>query len=338
MYFGKIGTCRGKERAVRRILILILCLILGCETAQAQFRSWGRAMRKAAKVSDDVPLRELDNFVPDQSLRRNAREALSEGKYLDDVAYMRKLSRSLDELTDLDPATVRALRLADAPTQEMAVLVCRGARHLGDEPLDIMRRVDFLRVADGKTLAALGAHPALVRDALDLDQLIRTGKVVSPKGMRAVTLDDFGNFFHKFGKKGEEIWNTQIRPHWKLWVTGGALAAILLTPEEYLDEAGDWLAEGAAKLAEFGVELVTKPTRAVVETVAETTGEQTQEFFRWCWGFLASWTGVCALIPMLLLVYLICAPFRTIIKKTTQGTLRLFRRMIPRKKLGPDID
>ena len=306
--------------------VILLLFMLGVTPAEAQWKGLSKVIRRAGHMADDVPLRNLDDFAPDKNISRNLRDTLSEGRHLDDAAYARRLADSLGEAVQtLDPAVIRTISQLDGPTQEMVVLVCRGTKHVDEIPLDLARRVDFLKAADGKTLCALGMDKTLVQDAIGMQDLLRMGKIPSPKGLRAVTLDDFGAFFHKFGAKGVDIWKTTIRPHWKAWAVGGALAAVLITPEEYLDEFGNWLEDAAKKLANFGTEIVAKPVLGTVQGTVEATGEAAQDTLIWGKNYFTSWKGICAILAFFLLACGIFASFRGLAADCCKGIFRRCR-------------
>ena len=342
------------KRRMTTVTIFALVLLIFGATASAQCRGISRAVKRASRIADDIPLRNLDNFVPDRNISRMTRDALGEGKHLDDVAYTRKLARELNEVgRNLDPQTVRTLQKMDGPTREMVVLVGRGAKNVGDMPLDVMRRADFMKAVDGKTLCALGMDKTLVRDALNMQDLLKMGKIPSPKGLRAVTLDDFGAFFHKYGAKGADFWKTTIRPHWKAWAVGGALAAILLTPEEYLDEAGELLHDAGEKLAKYGVKLVTALAGGLAEgtvegtgevvaegvgNIVEKTGEATQKTLVRVKNFFTTSKGLCALLTFFLIACCLFSGFRKLVKGLFKAIFNVYRRLVPRKKLGKDIE
>ena len=109
----------------------------------------------------------------------------------------------------------------------------------------------------GETLAAMGrGDNAFIKEVIDLDAKIGAKTLKSPPGMRAVVLDDIGSFFQKTGEAGKKFWEKSVRPHWKLWLGGTALAAILLAPEEFLDSAGELTKEGFKKVVSFGGDML----------------------------------------------------------------------------------
>ena len=334
------------KRSIAKGLCLIVFLsvwsslgLFGPSAAQAQWRGLSKALRKTGKAAENVPFRQMDDFVPDAHIRRNAREVLMEkGKFLDEAAYARRMS---DELGDLfrnaDPATLQVVRKLDAPTQEMVFLASRGVRNVDEVPMDLLVRRELLNAADGKTLCALGLHPSLVPDAVNVQNLIRAGKITTPDGMRRLSLDDFGSFFHRYGTAGVRFWEKHIRPNWKIWVGGGALTALLLTPEEYLNDSAEWLADGAAKIAKFGVEVVSGIAAGTLEGTAEGFGETLSRFWNWCASFFLTWKGVGVLTVLAIVGLFIGRRTRRNGRTVPFGgnILSFWKRQ---KELGPDVE
>ncbi len=332
------SKCRILKSGSLIVFLVVWMSLFGLSTAQAQWRGLSKVLQQTGKAAENVPFRQMDDFVPDANIRRNAREVLMEkGKFLDEAAYARRMSDELGDLfRNVDPATLQVIRKLDAPTQEMVFLASRGVRNVDDVPMDLLVRRELLNAADGKTLCALGLHPSLVPDAVNMQNLIRAGKITTPDGMRRLSLDDFGSFFHRYGTAGVRFWEKHVRPHWKLWVGGGALTALLLNPEEYLTESAEWLTDGAAKIAKFGVQVVSGVAAGILEGVAEGFGVTLSGFWNWCTAFFLTWKGIG--LAVLVSVGLLIGRRARRNGRTARfggGFLHFGKR---RKELGPDVE
>lgn len=86
-----------------------------------------------------------------------------------------------------------------------------------------------------------------------------------------------------------------MRPHWKLWLTGTALAAVMLAPDEYLDAAGNLTRAGIEKVAKLGGAVLAGALAGIAQATGEATRQvvrQTAEqvsktFFGDAWGIVA---------------------------------------------------
>jgi hypothetical protein len=147
---------------------------------------------------------------------------------------------------------MRRLEQLDPAERDTALVVARGGQDLATVVPDLARRGQFLRAAGPETVAAIGLHGSdAARDALRLDDALRAGAVVVPAGQRAVTLTDFGRVMTRGGENSWKFWTTYVRPHWKVWVASGALAAYLYDPQGFEDKAGRLTEEGARRLVQF---------------------------------------------------------------------------------------
>ncbi|MDO4571383.1 MAG: hypothetical protein Q4D38_13435 [Planctomycetia bacterium] len=232
-------------------------------------------IRRAGKIGDDVPLRSMDDLATSPGTRKIAGETFGKAKHLhDSAAYTKRLIRQIEEVVgaSADPALLKSLRQLDDAGLETVLLASRGSRNLVAAAPDIAHRADLFRKLDGETLCLIGRYDNLARDAYIFEQTRAAGRIVSPPGVRGVTLDDFGNFFKKTGEKGYEFWQTSVRPHWKLWATSGVLATILLAPESY--------SEYAIEVASDGVQKIVRVAGAVVEESANVAGAVVSEGIR----------------------------------------------------------
>lgn len=246
------------QKRVRQSLALgpLTAVAILLAMPEVQAASLARVVRKAAGVADDIPVRRLDEVVQDAATSRAGRKLLDNldrGKRLDNLAQESAvLRRAWKEV--LGAADTRLLREVDSlppASQRAALVVAHGGQRLKAAVPDVAVRSRLVREGGAETLAALGRFEDLADDALAFDVALKGGKLPSPPGARALTLNDFGTFFHTSGDRAHRFWTQYVRPHWKLWLGSAALAAVLLAPEEYLDEMGRLTQQGLEKLGRF---------------------------------------------------------------------------------------
>lgn len=281
------------------------------------FADLGRVVRRIARVSDDVPIRNIDDVVAKSRIRRAARELLEEtGTHADDVLARSKVARrALEEaLSSIESHSLRHQLLdevahLDLPTQEAALVLARGSRRLSDVVPDIAVRSRLLRNGGGEMVASLGRFEDLAEDAVKFDLAVGSGALRSPPGMRNLTSEDFGRFFLDQGKRAHRFWTDYVRPHWKLWLAGTALAAVMLAPDEFLDAVGNLTEEGIKKVGKLGGEVLASAITGTIhaageaskQIVRETTQEVSRTFFGDVWGILT--------LVLLVVVVVAAVPF-----------------------------
>lgn len=158
-------------------------------------------------------------------------------------------------------------------------------------------------------LAALGRFDDLADDAKLFELAVAKGGLPSPPEMRKLAANDFGRFFLDQGKRAHRFWTDYVRPHWKYWLGGTALAAVMLAPDEFLDAAGKLTEQGFKKLGELGGEALVGVLRGAVkgggkgikDGIRKTVPEVVKTFFGDLWGILA--------FALLLLAVAIVVPF-----------------------------
>lgn len=144
-------------------------------------------------------------------------------------------------------------------------------------------------------VAALGRFDDLAEDALRFDLDAVDGAIRSPPGMRRLATDDFGRFFLAQGQRAHRFWTNYVRPHWKLWLTGTALAAVMLAPDEYLDAAGNLTRAGIEKVGKLGGKLLANALAGAIQATGEATKNVLRQiteqilktFFSDAWGIAA---------------------------------------------------
>lgn len=277
------------------VSVLSLGLVLLTSPHDAHAINFGSIIRQVGRVADDVPLNKVDDVAEELATSKAGRDLLRKGGVRIDDAMERSrgLNRLLREAVgEANPSLIKQLDALDEPTREAALVFVRGARKIDDAIPDLAMRSQFLREGGAETVAALGRHPELVDDALQFDVALRAGRLSPPAGMRAATLEDLGRFLRVGGDRAQRFWISSVRPHWKLWLGGAALTAVLLAPDEYLDEFGNLTEAGLQKVSKFGGEVLAKALRGTVtgigegskEVVRETAGTMARVFLSDVWG------------------------------------------------------
>ena len=183
-------------------------------------------------------------------------------------------------------------------------------------------------------MAALGRYDDLVDDAVRFQLALRAGKIQPPPGTAGVALQDFGRFFRSQGGRARHYWTQYVRPHWKLWLGSAALSAVLLAPDEYLDEAGDIIEGGIEKIAGLGGELLAGALRGTIrgvgeaakDSVRDTVATTTDVFFSDVWRGLA--------LAVLLLMAVFAIPFTRRRVMAMLGILRGAANRSPKSEKG----
>ena len=247
---------------------------------EAQAINFGTLIRQVGRVADDVPINKLDDVAEELATSKAGRDLLKKGGvHLDDaLERSRGINRLLREtIGESNPNLLKQLDSLDEPTREAALVFARGAKRIDDSIPDLAMRSQFLRDGGAETVAALGRNPELIDDAIRFHVAQEAGRLIPPAGMRAANLEDMGRFVRTGGDRAQTFWTTCVRPHWKLWLGGGALTAVLLAPDEYLDEVGNLTESGLRKVGEFGGEVLAKALRGAVTGIGEGSKEVVRE-------------------------------------------------------------
>jgi hypothetical protein len=326
--------CFRVDRMTRDVgLLALICYGLVLQPPAVSAASPARVIRKVCRVGDDIPLRKLDDVAQELGKSRAGRDVLqkSAGHANDAAAYRRTLNRAVRELVEEtgDPALFRHLNQLDDAAKESLLVLGRGSRTLREGIPDIAARARFLGDGGAETVAALGRYGDLMGDSLRFDAALRAGRIVSPPGTRRLALEDFGHFFRAHGDRGHNFWTKYVRPHWEKWLAGAALAAVLLAPDEYLDEAGEFTKAGARKIAKLGGDVLGGALAGTVEGVGEGTKGAVEDVTKMAFQvFLADLWGVAALLILVLIgiVGAFCARSRI---RSWLARLGLIRNRVP---------
>jgi hypothetical protein len=292
-----------------------------------------RLFQRAANVADNVPIRRLDEVMEETAQSRAGREVLeklSGIKRLDDpLEHSRAIRKVFQEaIGRSDGAILKQVDALPRASQEAAVVLAHGGRRLKEVVPDLALRGRLIREGGAEILSALGRVDDLGEDLVRFDTALKAGNLPSPPGMRPITLQDFGRFFHTQGERASHFWNKYVRPYWKLWVGTAALAAVLLAPEEYIDKVGDLTEEGLKKIGRLGGEILAgalagavKGAGEAVKNTVEKTGQAVVETF------FTSPAGIVAAVLIVLGVMLCVPPMRRILSKVVRFPFTRWRRI-----------
>ena len=321
--------------------LLFVWIVIGLAIPHCVFAdSWrtiSRIVREVGEVSDDLPLRRIDEVTAGAKRSRLAEETIERklGKVsLDTADEARHLDRIWRELVrpgrDYILKEVKALPI---PEQRLACALSIGAHQLKQSIPDIATRGTLMRNGGPETLLAIARYPDLAEDALRFDMAVKNRRLLSPASGRSIETADFGRFFESTGDRGYYFWNKYVRPNWKLWLGGSALAAVMLAPDEYLDEVGNFTERGLAKIARFGSKTLFDAVSGAARGTIEGTGTGIKEVVETTWGsfvatFLTSFSGIVALFCLVAVVTVLVKPWRCWIYKTVT---RIYTSLLGRK-------
>jgi hypothetical protein len=287
-------ACTPRPAWVAPILWLAIGLIAPPPAGAANLAA---IVRAAGRVADDLPVNRIDDVAEDLATSGAARRLVRKaGGAADDAAERGRAVRRLlrEAVGDADPAVLRQIDALDEPAREAGLVLARGSRSVRQAIPDLAARGRFVRDGGAETVAALGLYDDLVDDAIRFDGAVRTGRLLAAPGTSRIALEDFGRFIRTAGDRGHYFWTAHVRPHWKLWMGSGALAAVMLAPDDYLDAAGDFTRTGLEKVGRLGGSLLAGALGGLVagvgsatkETIRETTAAVWSTFFRDAWGIL----------------------------------------------------
>ena len=276
---------------IRYLQIFLVVLLLNSGAQNAFSISLGSAIRNVAKVSDDVPINRLDDFINNKATLEAAQDLAkrSTGR-IDDLSNPDVLSRILrTTLKNVDPKVLKQIDELDIPSKQAALVLSHGAEQVRGAIPDLALRSTFLTEAGAGTLFALGRYDDLMTDAIRYNTVAKAGLITNATS--PATMETFGNFFTRNGDIAHHFWTTTVRPNWKTWATGTALTTVMLAPDEYLDAAGDLTEEGIRKLVKAGTKIMTGVIKgsgeAVKKATSETVGAIYETYFKTATGVLA---------------------------------------------------
>ena len=176
------------------------------------------------------------------------------------------------------------------------VVLGKGTQRLANGVGDSVTTSRFLREGGADLAAAAGLYGDEIVDyAIRIDALLRSGKLVTPPGYRNPNLQDFGKLIVDGGEAGWKFYTGYVRPNWREWAAGGALAVYLVNPELFFD--------GVGKISEKGLTLVTQLGGAALAGALQGIGKGSEDGakavkFAISDYFLNGWTSVPAYIGL----------------------------------------
>jgi hypothetical protein len=291
-------------------------------------------IRGTTKVADEVPLGKVDDLIEDVGRSRAAREAIDgeireAGRAARSSGAVKDLSRAEEVLRllrtatrDLDPNVIRRIEHLDEGSREAALLLARGGEQVQKSLPGLAARGRFLREGGAETVAAIGTFgPDAARAAMRLDGAIQGGSLVVRDGARVVSLADFGRVMTRGGDASWSFWRTYVQPHWKVWLTSGALAAYLANPEAFQDAAGRLTESGFRRLTELAGEVTAAAIRGMGRGSANVVDRVAESFHDTFWSGAKSRS---ALIGAAILLVAVSLSFRGVRSRVLRA-LRLWR-------------
>lgn len=268
-----------RMRVYRALILLLLPLgVYSPVLAQGVRGVMEDFVRGTARVTNDIPVKKVDDLVAELSKSRAVRGAVDAeirkaGRIVGTGDVARGAARSDEVLrllrsatSELNPNVIRPIEQLDESSRDVALVLARGGEDLIGTVPDLATRGRLLREGGPETVAAVGMFgPDAARAALKLDEALRGGSVIVKDGTRAITLADFGGAMTRSGEASWGFWKEYVQPHWKIWAASGALAAYLANPQYFQDAAG--------KLTEAGFEHLTKFAGAVAAAAIRGMGQ-----------------------------------------------------------------
>ncbi|MDR2116902.1 MAG: hypothetical protein LBP87_11040 [Planctomycetaceae bacterium] len=294
---------------------IIVLLMIFCVTSIANALNFTNFARKAANVADNVPIHRADELAETLTHSKASREALENAAKRvvksADPSILKNAVKS--ELHAIDPSLVRFADDLPKPSQEYLIVLGNGAKSCEKNMPDILQRAKFLERGGAETVTAIGMYgDDTAKTAMRLDAAIHSGKLVSPKGIRTVSLVDYGKLFTKYGDAANNFWSKYVTPHWEKWLIGGALAWYLIDPEGFMDTVGNLTEEGLKRLTQCAGDIAAKAISGIskgVEQAVEKVGVASVEAVKRTAGnFFTSWTAFVGYVVVAFFIAC-CLPF-----------------------------
>jgi hypothetical protein len=257
-----------QSKALRLFSNCGIILIILATAGKGLAVDYATIIRKLSKSADDIPVTRIDDVIANKRtseagadlIRRQAKSGVD----LSELNAIRR--RALD---GLDPVTIRQIDSLPSDAKDAIYLVSSGTKKMREAIPDIALRGEFLRDGGGDLLAMLGRRGDLAGDAVELRNYLKNGRLPSLPGGRPITLNDWARFMESNPSRGDYFWNTYWKGKEKYWLGTAGLAAVLLTPEEYLDDAGKFLEKGVNKLGGIVGEAIAKIVEVGTTVVVE---------------------------------------------------------------------
>jgi hypothetical protein len=266
---------------------------------------WDDLVRDFSQAEKSTQIARAGQVSEDMARSGRAREAIEAAlKRADQLTPESRAAARLAEVEQIlsrvaqqgDSTLLREIRALAPEQREIAAVLARGGQTLASKVPDLRARSLLLANGGADLVAAAGQHgDEFVKESLRFQAALDAGKIASPPGLRAVTLADFGGAMSRGGKASWEFYKNYVRPNWKEWLAGTALAAYILNPEAFQDAAGHVTERGIAEAEKFGGKLLGAVLRGAGEggkkAVDEVIKGVNGPFGDW-----RSWVGLAALL------------------------------------------
>ncbi|HQZ30176.1 MAG TPA: hypothetical protein PK648_18665, partial [Verrucomicrobiales bacterium] len=284
---------------------------------------WDDIIRGAGKTADNVPgsLRGADDIA--ERLARNPRSrkvAADELGGIMRVPEPQDVARLIDGyLITPSPALREQISRLDPEQLAQVVVLGKGSRQLAETTGDAATTARLLREGGADLAGAVGLHgDEVAKDAIRLDAILRSGDLKVPSGYQKPSLQDFGRMVVNGGESAWMFYTGYVRPNWKEWAAGGALAVYLVNPELFYDVTG--------KISEKGIELLTRIGGEALAGVLRGAGTGSEEGSRAIKDafkdyFLQGWKSVPAYLGVIFVLLVVGLFFR----RTRKLLLKPFR-------------
>ncbi|MGI9458965.1 MAG: hypothetical protein ACR2NF_03110 [Pirellulales bacterium] len=243
--------------------------------------SLAQILKRAAKITDDVPLKSTDDVV----------------------ARLKKLPTFRPTKSGLELAGETTLKSADE--LRAAAILMDGAKRIDKSIPDLAARTDLIRRSGPDALMAAGARPEAASDLLYLSYYLDRAKGF-PDLPRSPTMADFADVATDEARW--KFWNKYVKPYKKQWATGGALALYLTAPEMWHDQLGNITEKGVMLAGDLGGEVLGGAMDGL-RTGGKKLGEQTAKaILPNASNSLMTWIGMAAILTVF--AFLISAALR----------------------------
>lgn len=289
---------------------------------------WDDLVRDFSQAEKSTQIARAGQVSEDMARSGRAREAIESAlKRADQLTPESRAAARLAEVERIlsrvaqqgDASLLRDIRALAPEQREVAAVLARGGQTLASKVPDLRVRSLLLKSGGADLVAAAGQHgDDFVNEALRFQAALDAGKIVSPPGMRVVTVADFGRTMSQGGKASWQFYQNYVRPNWKVWLAGTALAAYIIDPDGFQDAAGRITEKGIENAEKFGGKVLSAALQGAAkggkQAVDEVFNTSTQYFRDWeAWVGLAALVLVVSLIPRLR--FFVLWPVRWLCKK-----------------------
>lgn len=303
--------------------LLVLVLLASTFFSPLYAGVWDDLIRGAGKAGDNIPgsIRGADDIADRLAKNPRSRKVAS-----DEIGDIKRISDPKDVARLIDgylitPSPVLRDQISRLDPDQLAqvVVLGKGSKQLAATAGDATTTARLLREGGADLAGAVGLHgDEVAKDAIRLDAILRSGDLGVPAGYQKPSLQDFGRMVVNGGESAWKFYADYVRPNWKEWAAGGALAVYLANPELFYDAAGKISEKGTELLTRIGAEALAGGLRGAGEGSEAGSQAITDAFTK---HFLRGWKSVPAYLG-LVLVLLVAGLF---FRKTRKLLLKPFR-------------